>query len=202
MSKPKVRRSKSKRTHWSDRLIAMRACKDAVRFARMHRSVTAAWHACERSDWLLWYAARCVGRERDATHIRVVRAALACAKTAWPYVREADRPVVQRCYQVIMAWLEGQAIRKEALLAAASAASDHAASAASDYAASAASYAASDYAAYAAANTAAYAANTAAYAASAAASYAADAAGRTINRRLVRLVRRHLPRPPKYRHDD
>lgn len=67
--------------HWSDALVEMRACSDAVEWARTQPSLAVAWKACRRADWMLWLAARCSGKHGSAAHRRVVLAACACART-------------------------------------------------------------------------------------------------------------------------
>ncbi len=46
--------------HWSDSLVKLDACSEAVTYARQHKSFRAAWSACERPDWMLWYLGRAV----------------------------------------------------------------------------------------------------------------------------------------------
>ena len=40
--------------HWTDKLVGMNACHDAVEWARGYPSLKAAWKACKRGDWMLW----------------------------------------------------------------------------------------------------------------------------------------------------
>ena len=140
--------------HWTDKLVAMNACPDAVEWARAYSSLTAAWKACERADWMLWLAGKlcCTIPQRQ----RLVLGACACARTALKYVpRGEGHPLV--AIQTAERWARGtHGVTPEDVRAAA-----YAAYAAAD----AAAYAA--YAAYAAA-AAAYAASYAAYAAAAA----------------------------------
>ena len=72
-----------------DHLTALNACPDARDWARDYPTLRAAWDACERADWLFWYAAK---RQVDCKLL--VRAACACARTALPHVSPGeDRPL-------------------------------------------------------------------------------------------------------------
>lgn len=49
---------RSEVTHWTDDLVRLQACDDAVEWARGYDTMDAAWAACERGDWMLWLACR------------------------------------------------------------------------------------------------------------------------------------------------
>ena len=150
--------------HWSESLLSVgprhvRACAEALEWALGYPTREAAWKACERSDWLFWYAGR-LGVAREL----VVLAACACARTALQYVPAGeDRPRV--AIETAEAWCRGEATLSQVRSAA-------------DDAAAYAVYAAGDaaYAADAAASVVDAAADAAAYAADAAAFAADDAA--------------------------
>ena len=76
--------------HWTDLLVRLNACPEAVEWARGYRSLAAAWAACERGDWMLWLAARLSGRPGSKSRRLVVLAAADCAATALQYVREGE----------------------------------------------------------------------------------------------------------------
>jgi len=146
-------------------------------FASRYPSIREAWDACERPDWLLWFAGRRLTGEGDSRTF--VRIAIDVARLVLPlferYVPKDMR--VRDCIEVTQRWLDGKAraVAARAAADAAYAAAD-AADAAADaaaYAARAAAYAA--YAADAAACAGAYPDDAAACAADAAA-YAVDAA--------------------------
>lgn len=40
--------------HWSDRLVSIGACSDAVAWAKTQPTFRRAWLACDRGDWMLW----------------------------------------------------------------------------------------------------------------------------------------------------
>ena len=150
------------------------ACHEGVEFAKGFKSMNAAWIACERGDWLLWYAGRVCGDDRR----QLVLAACACARLALKHVPEGeDRPL--KAIETAEAWARGEGgvtIKDVRLAAAYAADAAYAAAYAADaaYAAANADYAAA-YAAAKAANAAAANAANAAYA-NAAAAYATDAA--------------------------
>lgn len=50
-------------THDRARLTALYACSEAVAWAKGYPTLDAAWAACERPDWLLWWIGRTVARE-------------------------------------------------------------------------------------------------------------------------------------------
>ena len=160
-------------SHWTDELVVMHACPEAIAWARDYPSLQSAWGACERGDWMLWYLGRC-----DVDRRRLVLAACACARTALPHVPAGeDRPRI--AIETAERWAHGdETVTFSDVRSAASASADAAtdADAASTYAADAA-YAAT-YAAVSAADTAS-------------ATYAARAAGFT---ECARIVRTHFPR--------
>ena len=166
-----------------DYLGSLGACPEAREWAAGYSTLAEAWTACERADWLLWYAGK-----RGVDRKILVRAACACARTVLPYVPVGeDRP--HRAIEMAERWCNGRAtiVEVRAAANAAAAANADAANANADAAnaasaANAAAYAA--YAAYAAAaaanaasaaNAAANAANAANAAYAAYAAYAADA---------------------------
>ena len=154
-------------SHWTDELVVMHACPEAIAWARDYPSLQSAWGACERGDWMLWYLGRC-----DVDRRRLVLAACACARTALPHVPAGeDRPRI--AIETAERWAHGdETVTFSDVRSAASASADAAtdADAASTYAASAAAVSAAD---------------------TASATYAARAAGFT---ECARIVRTHFPR--------
>lgn len=91
--------------HWSNTLIEMNACSDAIEWSQTQRSLAVAWDKCERGDWMFWLLARC-----PHDHRLLVRAAALCAETAIQHVDNEDtadvcRYVVQTC----VTWSCGEA---------------------------------------------------------------------------------------------
>lgn len=70
------------------RLLAMRACPDAVQWARGYTNDAAAWRECQRGDWMLWLLARL-----NVDRKRLVLAACECARLSLHLVRDdEERP--------------------------------------------------------------------------------------------------------------
>jgi hypothetical protein len=171
--------------HWSDALLPLRPCAEAVVWCRTQPDAETAWAACERPDWLFWLLGR-TGAERRL----LVLAACDCAEPALVHVPAGeDRP--RLAIETARAWARGEAtieeVRRARQAAAAAYAAAYAAAAAAAYAADAAAAAA-----YAAAS--AVAAYAAAAAAAAAAAYAD--ARRASRLRSCEAIRRHFPSPP------
>ena len=170
---------------WTDKLVALGACPDAVEWARAYPSLTAAWKVCERADWMLWLAGK-LCRTVPARK-RLVLAACACARTALKYVPKGEgRPLV--AIQTAERWARGtHGVTLDDVHVSADAAG-----VAAGVAAGAAAYAAwaAAYAAWPAAYAAWPAAGAAAYAVSAAARIKASA-------RMSNIIRKHYPNPPR-----
>ena len=195
--------------HWSDELVELHACADAVALARTQPDRETAWANCERSDWMLWIAGKYAGPPGDELRKPLVLAACACAEAALPLI--ADKwvlGVATSAIQTAQAWAHGEAPLDDVRAAAAAAfASAYASAYASTSAAYASAYASAS-AAYA--STSAYAsasadaddaAYAAAYAAADAASAAADAASAAdarfiALREMAEVVRSHYPHAP------
>ena len=128
-----------------------RACAEARTWLTTQSDPRAAWEACERPDWLIWYA-----RRRGAGRKTLVRIACDCARTALPFVPKGeDRP--RLAIETTERWLVGEATIEEVRSARNAADATTAADAAAADAAYAAAYAAdAAYAANAAADAAAH----------------------------------------------
>ena len=78
--------------HWTDKLVEMKACPDAVAWARSYTTPEAAWEACERPDRMFWVASRLATLRRH--HQAIVLAVADCAQTALKYVPAGEgRPL-------------------------------------------------------------------------------------------------------------
>ena len=65
-------------THWSDALLTLRACEDAIDFAAQHATYEAAWAACERGDWMVWLLGCLSGRRGDPRRDALLDTVRAC----------------------------------------------------------------------------------------------------------------------------
>ena len=178
-------------------LSKLSVCSDARVFCRGHKTIKAAWLACERGDWLLWFAGKL-----DIDRKVLVFVACQCARLV---LKNTTDKRVLKCIEITERWTADNAMIEEMITARRDAAdaADAAAYAAYAYAAAYAAYAyaAAAAAAYAAAAdaadaAAAYAAYAAAAAADAAAYAAADAADATRKETLkicADLVRKYIP---------
>ena len=100
--------------HWTDELVEMAACSEAVRWARTQPSFAVAWRTCERGDWMLWLAVQ-MGVRRE-----LVWVACQVARTALKYVPTGeDRPRI--AIETAEAWARGEATTGEVRAAAAAA---------------------------------------------------------------------------------
>jgi hypothetical protein len=135
--------------NYIDRIEKLGACSAALEWLRAENRATLsdAWVACERPDWMLWMAGRCSGKPGEASRRKLARCAAECAALVLP--------IYER-------WYPGDDSTRKAIEAAMRGDPDEC------RAASYAAYAAS-YAAYAAAYAAAAATAASAYDASAAA---------------------------------
>jgi hypothetical protein len=122
-------------------LKSLEACPSAIKFASAYSSLSDAYAACTRPDWLFWLAGHTGVSRRD-----IVLAACACARTALPF---ATGPEALFAIETAEAWCRGEAtaeqVRTAAIASAANAADGDNAADAAVYAAAAA------YATYAAA---------------------------------------------------
>lgn len=177
--------------HWTDKLVALNACSDAVVWARDYPSLTAAWRACRRADWMLWLAGRAC--RTVSQRKKLTLAACACARTALKYAPKGEQPPLV-AIRTAERWARGtHGVTLDDVRAAGDAAGD---------AGDAARVAAGD--AGDAIWVAARAAGDAAWAARAAGD--AWAAGGAWNTALIKalahmsaIVRRHYPTPPRLR---
>ncbi len=165
---------------WSDALVKMSACSEAVEFARTQPDLATAWKNCERGDWMLWLAGRLAGPAGDDRRRPLTLAACGCARLALERF-EKRNPAESRPRRAIET-AESWARNSGAILA-------EVRNAVFAYAAA---YAAAVFAAAYAAGYAAAAA--AAYAAAAAAAYAAR---KDTLKKCADIVREFYPNPPE-----
>jgi hypothetical protein len=90
-----------------DRLRALGACWQAIKWAETQPDAITAWRNCENPEWLIWLANR-IG----ATHQQIVLAACACARTALRYIpEEEERPLM--AIEAAEAWARGEVSLEE-----------------------------------------------------------------------------------------
>lgn len=177
--------------HWTDKLVKMRACREAVAWAKGYETADAAWAACERPDWMLWVAGKLATGKADKQTI--VQAAAACARTALKFVPSGEaRPLA--AIKAAERWAENPSEKgKLAAAAAANLAADYAANA-DNQAAHAAAYAAFAAIHYDVLTVAALAVNVTIYAISetvhaATARTSANAARTSANKEMAEIIK-------------
>ena len=153
--------------HWSEALIKLNSCDEALAWAETQPDYETAWATCQRGEWLIWLL-RKVAPKDDPTRDKWRKLACDIARTVLCYVKAAEeRP--RLAIEAAEAYARGE-ITRDVLLTARRGAADAAAAADDAYVyAAAAAAAAAAYVYAAAAN-----ADAAAAAADAAAAYAAD----------------------------
>ena len=178
-----------------ERLIKLRACSSAVKYAKQYKSSRKAWDDCDRGEWMLWYLGKLAGKPESKSRKKLVLCASKCARLSLKYVSRGEKRPLRAIETA-----EGWAFNKGGVTL-----GDVRAAADAAYAASAANTA---YAAASAAASAASAAASAAYAASAAdaayaaasaaasAAYAASAADAKTQNKCAKIVREFYPKPP------
>ena len=148
------------------------ACSEGAAFAREFKTLSEAWDACERPDWLLWAYCRKV-KTPDSKQLRLF--ACWCARQNWHLLTDERS---RKAVEVAEAYANGLATTEE--LTSARRAADAAAA----------------YAAYAyAAAKATYAYAAAADAADAAAAYAYAAARRSARKAQAAQLKTMIPNP-------
>ena len=114
------------------KLIELRACQEALRWAKGQTDDASAWATCERGDWMLWLLGRIAGPPWSDSRKPLVLAACECARLALPYTKN---PRVLACIETAEAWTrEGATIEQVQIARNAAAAAADAAYAADAYA--------------------------------------------------------------------
>lgn len=54
----KTTKAKRRKPHWSSILERAGACSDSIRFARKYHTFIAAWKACRKISWMVWWLHR------------------------------------------------------------------------------------------------------------------------------------------------
>ena len=178
----------------SEKLKRMGACESAVEWADQFDTLQEAWDSCERGDWMLWLLGKLSGPPQSKSRKKLVFTSCKCARLAWPYVQEENRPVVKRCLETAESWAQDKGATLEEVIAVANDAYISAKAAKAAYAAWAANAAAE---AARAVTHPLYAAWAAAYVAYATAYAAALATQEKILKKCAEIVYGDYPHAPK-----
>lgn len=102
---------------WTDRLRTIEARAEAVAWAEPYLTAEEAWAACDRGDWMLWWAGREAGAPWSEARRPLVLAACACARLALPHVPAGEaRPL--RAIETAESWARGEGATPEDMRAA------------------------------------------------------------------------------------
>ena len=103
--------------HWTESLerIKPKPCQGAIEWAASYPTLQAAWDACERGDWMLWWLGKCLVVEVGSPdHKKLVSIASANAKLALLYAEDGPpQPEHPTSISVVEAWLKGEATLAE-----------------------------------------------------------------------------------------
>jgi hypothetical protein len=184
--------------HWTDKLVELNACEEAVEWARKYDTPEKAWTVCKRGDWMLWIAGRLASKSTKNSRARhiVVLAACACARLSLQYVPAGEeRPL--RAIETAERWARRESGVSLTDVRAATGAVAAAIVAIATHSAAAAATAA--YTAACNAHDADADADIAAYASAAATSpYDTNASARKrMLKQCADVVRVHIPEPPR-----
>ena len=124
------------------KLKRLKACQEAIDYAKGFETLQDAWNACERGDWMLWLVGKQSGKPGSKKRKLLVLTACKCARLSLKYVAKGEnRPL--KAIETAEGWARGENTLDEVMSAASAANAASAASAAyASYAAAAASAAA------------------------------------------------------------
>ena len=118
-----------KTKHWTNQLKNVSACSEAVAWATAYPSMQAAWDACERGDWMLWWCGATSGVAYSDSRRLLVLCACECSRLALKFVKAGvERP--RQAIDCAESWARGEHEDHRKLADAASAAAAAAAYAA------------------------------------------------------------------------
>ena len=71
---------------WIRKLRLLRACDEAIDWAKAYDTPQAMWNACERGDWMLWLAGKTTEDQQ-----KLVLAACECARLSLKYAPKGEK---------------------------------------------------------------------------------------------------------------
>lgn len=83
---------------WLKRLQRMGSCREALEWCQGYDSPQAAWAACDRGDWMLWYAGMMSGPPSSDSRRKLVGAVADCLHVAVPYAGSSRKLVTTVSY--------------------------------------------------------------------------------------------------------
>ena len=99
--------------HWTDKLVELHACREAVEWAKGYPSLKAAWRVCKRGDWMLWLIGHTEQSKPWSEERKVLaRIAVECAMLAPSRCDEYELSR-QWCIDALLRWCTGEDNRDE-----------------------------------------------------------------------------------------
>ena len=98
-----------------EELIQLRACGEAVEWAKNYDSFASAWKECERGDWMLWLCGTKKGKKGWPSQEEIVLVECDCAELVLP-IYEKQYPNDSRirdCIETTRQWAKGEATEAE-----------------------------------------------------------------------------------------
>ena len=98
-----------------EELIQLRACGEAVEWAKNYDSFASAWKECERGDWMLWLCGTKEGKKGWPSQEEIVLVECDCAELVLP-IYEKQYPNDSRirdCIETTRQWAKGEATEAE-----------------------------------------------------------------------------------------
>jgi hypothetical protein len=84
--------------HWSEMLVSLHACNEAVTWARTQPSLAVAWESYHRADWMLWLAGKVSGPVGDPRRIPLALASADAANAARSKALQSMADIVRKHY--------------------------------------------------------------------------------------------------------
>ena len=89
-----------------DKLNDIKACSDAVEWCKDYKTLSQAWAACERGDWMLWLAGKLSGKPGSDKRKPLVLATCECVRLSLKYIpKNKLRPL--KAIETAESWANG-----------------------------------------------------------------------------------------------
>ena len=97
----------TKKRRWTDELVRLNASEEMVKWCKGYDSLSDAWEACTRGDWMLRLLGKLSGKSGSLAHKKLVRVTCECARLALPYAGEAKN-ISQKTLETAEDWAKGK----------------------------------------------------------------------------------------------
>ena len=95
--------------NWTEKLVKLDACKEAVKWSKQYATLQEAWNVCDQPDWMLYLLNRTQPASTE-THHAYVRIACAEARLALLYTNDHR---VFTCIETVEKWERGERTKDE-----------------------------------------------------------------------------------------